>query len=101
METRQLQYFATVAEERHFGRAAERLNLAQPYLSQQIRKLERQLDTSLLNRTTRSVSLTEAGKHLLDEARRVLADLEALGTEVRLIGDGLQGPLRLGFTGST
>lgn len=101
IETRQLQYFATVAEERHFGRAAERLNLAQPYLSQQIRKLERQLDTTLLNRTTRSVSLTEAGKHLLDEARRVLADLEALGTEVRLIGDGLQGPLRFGFTGST
>lgn len=101
LETRQLQYFATVAEERHFGKAAEKLNLAQPYLSQQIRKLERQLGTTLLNRTTRTVSLTSAGSHLLEEARRVLSELDALSTEVRLIGEGLKGPLRVGFTGST
>lgn len=101
LETRQLQYFATVAEERHFGKAAEQLKLAQPYLSQQIRKLERQLGTTLLNRTTRSVSLTAAGSHLLDQARRVLAELDTLGSEVQLIGAGLKGPLRLGFTGST
>lgn len=101
LETRQLQYFATVAEERHFGKAAEKLNLAQPYLSQQIRKLERQLGTTLLNRTTRTVSLTAAGSHLLEEARRVLSELDALSTEVRLIGEGLKGPLRVGFTGST
>ena len=101
LETRQLQYFSTVAEERHFGKAAERLNLAQPYLSQQIRKLERQLGTTLLNRTTRSVTLTSAGSHLLEQARRVLAELDTLGSEVQLIGAGLKGPLRLGFTGST
>lgn len=101
LETRQLQYFATVAEERHFGKAAERLKLAQPYLSQQIRKLERQLGTTLLNRTTRSVSLTSAGSHLLEQARRVLSELDTLGSEVQLIGAGLKGPLRLGFTGST
>lgn len=101
LETRQLQYFATVAEERHFGKAAEILKLAQPYLSQQIRKLERQLGTTLLNRTTRTVSLTSAGNHLLTEGRRVLAELDALGSEVQLIGAGLKGPLRLGFTGST
>lgn len=101
IETRQLQYFAMVARERHFGRAAERLNLAQPYLSQQIRKLERQLGTTLLNRTTRSVSLTAAGAHLLKEADRVLTEIDTLGKEVGLIGAGLQGPLRLGFTGST
>lgn len=101
LETRQLQYFATVAEERHFGKAAERLNLAQPYLSQQIRKLERQLGTTLLNRTTRSVSLTSAGSHLLEQARRILSELDTLGSEVQLIGAGLKGPLRLGFTGST
>lgn len=101
LETRQLQYFATVAEERHFGKAAERLKQAQPYLSQQIRKLERQLGTTLLNRTTRTVSLTSAGSHLLEEARRILAELDTLGSEVQLIGAGLKGPLRLGFTGST
>lgn len=101
LETRQLEYFSMVARERHFGRAAERLKLAQPYLSQQIRKLERQLGTTLLNRTTRSVSLTDAGAHLLEEADRVLAHLDALGKEVQLIGAGLTGPLRLGFTGST
>ncbi|MCM1013013.1 MULTISPECIES: LysR substrate-binding domain-containing protein [unclassified Brevibacterium] len=101
LETRQLQYFAMVARERHFGRAAERLSLAQPYLSQQIRKLERQLGTTLLHRTTRSVTVTPAGAHLLEEAERVLAELDTLGTEVGLIGSGLQGPLRLGFTGST
>ncbi|MCF2586009.1 LysR family transcriptional regulator [Brevibacterium sp. UCMA 11752] len=101
LETRQLQYFATVAEERHFGKAAERLKLAQPYLSQQIRKLERQLGTTLLNRTTRTVALTSAGSHLLEQARRVLSELDTLGTEVQLIGAGLKGPLRLGFTGST
>ncbi|AZT95912.1 LysR family transcriptional regulator [Brevibacterium aurantiacum] len=101
LETRQLQYFATVAEERHFGKAAERLKLAQPYLSQQIRKLERQLGTTLLNRTTRTVALTSAGSHLLEQARRVLSELDTLGTEVQLIGAGLKGPLRLGFTGTT
>lgn len=101
LETRQLQFFSTVAHDRHFSRAAERLNLAQPYLSQQIRKLERQLGTTLLTRTTRSVSLTAAGVRLLEESDRVLEELDSIGKEVQLIGAGFKGLLRLGFTGST
>ncbi|MGO2153814.1 MAG: LysR substrate-binding domain-containing protein, partial [Brevibacterium aurantiacum] len=61
----------------------------------------RQLGTTLLNRTTRTVALTSAGSHLLEQARRVLSELDTLGTEVQLIGAGLKGPLRLGFTGTT
>ncbi|MET1035495.1 MAG: LysR substrate-binding domain-containing protein [Arthrobacter sp.] len=100
METRQLRYFVAVAEERHFGRAALRLHMAQPPLSQQIRQLEEQLGTRLLARTTRRVDLTPAGELLLERARVILAEIDQLGQDVRLVGEGASGVIRVGFSGS-
>ncbi|MCX5195582.1 LysR family transcriptional regulator [Streptomyces sp. NBC_00249] len=88
MELRQLRYFVTVAEELHFGRAAERLHIVQSAVSQQLRRLERELGAELFTRTTRVVRLTEAGNLLLPYAREVLAltararqDIDGLRTE--------------------
>ncbi|HET7139360.1 MAG TPA: LysR substrate-binding domain-containing protein, partial [Arthrobacter sp.] len=100
METRHLKYFIAVAEERHFGRAAAKLHMAQPPLSQQIRQLEEQLGTPLLVRTTRKVELTPAGQVLLDRGRVVLRELEVLESDVRQVGEGATGVLRVGFTGT-
>lgn len=72
MEIRQLQYFLAVADELHFGRAAERLHIVQSAVSQQLRRLERELGVTLFERTTRTVRLTEAGRRLVPEAREVL-----------------------------
>jgi DNA-binding transcriptional LysR family regulator len=80
LETRQLRYFVAVADELHFGRAAERLGIAQPPLSKAIRDLERQLGVQLLTRTTRQVGITEAGKVFLRDARGVL---DAIASAVR------------------
>lgn len=100
MEIRQLTCFVAVAEERHFGRAAERLHMAQPALSLLIRQLEENLGARLLDRTTRRVDLTPAGQELLDRGRRVLHDLELLEADVRREGDSSAGVLRLGFAGA-
>jgi DNA-binding transcriptional LysR family regulator len=100
MELRHLRYFIAVAEELHFGRAAERLCIAQPPLSQQIRQLERELGFSLFNRTQRRVELTAAGRLFLDEARGALAGLEKAAAAGRRVARGEAGWLGIGFVGT-
>ncbi|RYU09900.1 LysR substrate-binding domain-containing protein [Nocardioides iriomotensis] len=100
MELRHLRYFAAVAETCHFGRAAERLHMAQPALSQAIRQLEDELGATLLTRTTRQVSLTPAGEFLLTEAHRVLRAVDDSATGVRRVAEGRKGLARIGFTGT-
>lgn len=100
MELRHLRYFTAVAETRHFGRAAERLLMAQPALSQSIRQLEKELGTALFTRTTRQVRLTPAGEFLQGEALRILAAVENSARGVRRIAEGRQGLVRIAFTGS-
>jgi DNA-binding transcriptional LysR family regulator len=98
MELRHLRYFVAVAEELHFTRAAERLHIAQPPLSQQIRALEAELGVELFLRTRRSVALTDAGAALLVRAREMLAQAQALPDELRRVARGEVGELRIGFT---
>lgn len=100
VELRHLRYFLAVAEEKHFGRAAERLHMAQPPLSAQIKQLEAELGTLLLERTTRKVELTEAGALLMKRARQILADVEATQNDVAEVGRGAAGVLRIGFSGT-
>jgi len=100
IELRHLRYFVAVAEELHFGRAALRLHLAQPPLSQQIRKLEAVLGYPLFLRTSRAVKLTSAGEVFLERARRTLRNVQEDMEEARSIGRGEEGFLRVGFIGS-
>ncbi len=97
MELRHLRYFVTVAEELHFGRAAKRLNIAQPPLSQQIQNLEAELGVALFNRATRPIKLTEAGTAFRARARTILHETENAAIEARRIGQGQIGRLVIGF----
>ncbi len=101
MELRHLRYFVAVAEEKHFGRAAERLHIAQPPLSQQIRRFEAELGEPLLYRTTRSVELSPAGAVLLERAREILAAVDSAIEDARRAARGEYGRLAIGFTGSS
>ena len=100
VELRHLRYFVAVAEELHFGRAALRLHLAQPALSQQIRRLEEIVGVPLLHRTSRSVALSSAGEVFLQRARRTLRNTRLDVDEARSIGRGESGFLNVGFIGS-
>lgn len=100
MELRHLRYFIAVAEELHFTRAAERLHIGQPPLSQQIQTLEAELGAPLFRRHQRKVELTPAGLQLLPRARQILADSAAAASAVRRAADGETGELRIGFTSS-
>jgi DNA-binding transcriptional LysR family regulator len=101
MELRHLRAFIAVAEELHFGRAADRLHIAQPPLSQQIRQLEAHLGVRLFDRSTRSVRLTSAGEALLDPARRVIEDAAQAERAARAGGRGEYGRVTLAYAGAS
>jgi DNA-binding transcriptional LysR family regulator len=100
MELRQLGYFRVLAEELHFGRAAQRLGIAQPALTQQIQTLERDLGAKLFQRTKRSVQLTVAGRLTLEQALRTLKEAERTATVARKAGRGERGSVEIGYVGS-
>ncbi|HSZ88565.1 MAG TPA: LysR substrate-binding domain-containing protein [Acetobacteraceae bacterium] len=100
MELRHLRYFIAVAEEGHITRAAERLGMQQPPLSQQIRALEKELGVQLFRRKPRGVELTDAGRALLSDARAILAQIDHAFASTRRTARGEQGRIAVGFTSS-
>ncbi|MBK4738957.1 LysR family transcriptional regulator [Noviherbaspirillum pedocola] len=100
MELRHLRYFIAVAEERHITRAAERLGMQQPPLSQQIKLLEAQLGFALFRRLPRGVELTEAGRMFLRDAKALLSDLDAAAERAARAAQGMEGAVAIGFTTS-
>jgi DNA-binding transcriptional LysR family regulator len=99
-EIRHLRSFITLAEERHFGRAAAILHVAQPALSQQLQRLEHEVGVTLLERSTRRVELTEAGRLLLGRARQIVADMDRTAGDLEALAAGRAGTVRLGFVGT-
>jgi DNA-binding transcriptional LysR family regulator len=101
MELRHLRYFVAVGEEEHFGRAAQRLRVAQPALSRQIQDLEREIGFKLFDRLSRGVKISSAGRLFLDEARRILQQLNEATERAQRVARGQSGTLRIGFTENT
>jgi LysR family transcriptional regulator, benzoate and cis,cis-muconate-responsive activator of ben and cat genes len=101
LELRRLRYFLAVAEELNFTRAAARLHIAQPALSRQVRELEKELGVRLLERSTQSTALTEAGLLLRDRGRELCAEADRLWHDMRGFAAGAQGSLSLGYSAST
>src|SRR3569833_3665010 len=96
MNLQELRYLVAIAEQRHFGRAAETCHVSQPTLSSQIKKLEEELGVTLLERTNKRVALTAAGGQMLLRARRALAETAQIEAVARAARDPLTGPLKLG-----
>ncbi|MDJ1370188.1 MULTISPECIES: LysR family transcriptional regulator [Micrococcales] len=101
MEIQDLRAFVAVAEELHFGRAADRLHLAQPPVSRTIKALEKELGAELFRRTTRSVEITAAGEALLGPARRILSDLQHAAHDVHAAQSGELGRVSIAFAGAS
>lgn len=99
MELRHLRYFLAVAEELHFGRAAQRLHMAQQPLSRQVRNLEDELGVLLFHRTKCTIRLTEAGKVFLQETRKTLDQADRAVVMAQRVSQGVAGQLQIGFTG--
>jgi DNA-binding transcriptional LysR family regulator len=97
MELRHLRYFVAVGEDQHYGRAAERLGIAQPALSRQIQDLEKELGFTLFDRLPRGVKLSAAGKVFLSDAQRILQEVDGARLRAALVANGRAGTLRLGF----
>ncbi|MGW5638024.1 LysR substrate-binding domain-containing protein [Streptomyces sp. NPDC003832] len=100
MEIRQVRYFLALAEECHFGRAAARLHVAQPALSQQIKQLERETGSALFDRSTRRVELTDAGRRLVTHARAILAEVQRAEAHMEMLASGHAGRVSVGFVGT-
>jgi len=100
MELRHLRYFVAVGEEQHYGRAAQRLRVAQPALSRQIQDLEAEIGFKLFDRLPRGVKISAAGKYFLEDARRVLQQVNEAATRARRVALGQSGALRVGFVES-
>src|ERR1700692_4540676 len=97
MELRHLRYFVAVGEEQHYGRAAERLGIAQSASSRQIQALEKGLGLTLFDRLPRGVKLSAAGKLFLSDARRILQDVDEAKLRAERVATGKAGTLRVGF----
>ncbi|MFC0186560.1 DNA-binding transcriptional regulator, LysR family [Pseudarcicella hirudinis] len=100
MELRQLKYFLVLAEELHFGKAAEKLFIVQPALTRQIQLLEEELGISLFKRNKRSVQLTVSGEYFSHEVKGIIEQLEMVKNRTRLVEDGEKGEVRIGYVGS-